>query len=200
MKSGVILAGGRSIRVGSDKRFADFKGKPLIQWSVDALKPVVDEIIFAIAFEDDEHLISHLSIDEMIVVKDEISFRGPIHGLLHSFTAAKGEYIAVAPCDSPFISSSFYTLMFELAVGSDAAVPRINGHWEPLLAVYHREKMIEGIKRTLAEGQARPIDVYDKIEVMEVTEEMIKEKDLNLGILTNINSKEDLERARIKNI
>ncbi len=190
------MAGGRSTRIGFDKRKIDFKGKPLIQWSLDVLARVSDEMIISLAPDEDPDYFFGLLSSPFKIVLDESYQKGPIYGLLHSFRKAKGEYVAVAPSDSPFITPEFYNFLFDKSKGHDAVIPKVNGYWEPLLAVYHRERMIQAIETTIEEGRSKVIDAYSKLIICEISREMLESHGFNLKTLTNINFSSDLEHAK----
>jgi molybdopterin-guanine dinucleotide biosynthesis protein A len=195
MKSAVILAGGKSTRMGFDKRKAKFRGKSLIYWSYKALKEIVDEVILSVAYDGE---IPELESDfgkRVIIVGDDKPDMGPIYGILTSFKKVQNEYVAVIPCDSPFIKTELYIKLFELAQGFDGAVPMINEYWEPLHAVYRREAMLQAIDKTFAEGKRSISNTYKYMRIKELSENEIKDFDPMLLSFININSKKDLEVA-----
>lgn len=179
----------------SDKCTADFKGRPLIFYTYSALKNNVDEIIVSVSQERDVTELNRIIGDDVIIVTDDDRFRGPVHGMLSAFKQAKGEYVAVGPCDSPFIRSEFYSMLFDLAEGYDGAVPMMDKHWEPLHAVYKREKSIIAIERILLEGFNKPIDAYPHMNIRKITKDDIRSFDHDLLSFTNINTKNDMSDA-----
>jgi molybdopterin-guanine dinucleotide biosynthesis protein A len=195
MKSAVILAGGRSTRMGLDKSSVDFRGNPLIYWVYAVFRDVADELIISVSGETDTIPIQRILEGEFKIVRDEKPDLGPISGLQASFTRARGEYVAVAPCDSPFIKRELYLRLFELAIGADGAVPEVNGYWEPIHAVYRRDAMIDAIKKALAEGKTRTKDTYGYLKLTKLEETTIKSFDPELHSFVNINSLADLAKA-----
>lgn len=201
MRSGVILAGGKNSRMKSDKCIADFRGTPMIYYTYSALINNVDEIIISVSQNRDTSEIKEIVNDnDIIFVTDNEKFKGPVHGMLSAFKQAKGDYVAVGPCDSPFIKSEFYSMLFEFAEGYDGAVPMINNHWEPLHAVYEREKSIIAIEKILQNGFNKPIDAYPHMNIRKITEDDIKSFDFDLLSFININTKKNLASAlKLKN-
>ena len=95
MKSGVILAGGKSTRMGIDKCTVLFCGKPLIYWPYAVLKDVTDEVILSLSMYGEKLPFKMLFGEgEIGVVRDEKPNLGPLSGMLSSFKKAKGEYVA----------------------------------------------------------------------------------------------------------
>jgi len=195
MKSGVILAGGKNRRMGLDKCMLEFKGKPLIMYSEAALRINVDEILVSVSQERDTAPLIKLLGEDIVLVIDEDKYLGPVHGMLSAFRRAKGDYVAVAPCDSPFIKPEFYKMLFELVQNYDGVVPMINNHWEPLHAVYERKKTISAIEQILSEGYNKPIDTYSILNIRKISLEEIVTFCEEFTSFFNINTKNDMMDA-----
>ncbi len=192
MKSGVVLAGGKSSRFGKEKALVQFESKPLVKWTMDIIENVVDEMILSLSSQTDISKFIKLLGEKVIIVKDAKPDLGPISGLLSSFREAKGEFVAVAPCDSPFIKIELYDLLFKKAKGHDGAVPFINNFWEPLHAVYKRESLIFALEKAISKGKNRPTDAYSYLDIEKVTQKELKTfDDENLSFI-NINTKDDI--------
>ena len=195
MKSAVVLAGGKSIRYGIDKALVQFRGRPLFMWVVTALSEVVDEVILSISSEHDPAKFKKLVEREVVIVMDVQSDLGPVSGLIPSFSEAKGEYVAVAPCDSPFIKPKLYSLLFEKAKDHDGAVPFMNNFWEPLHAVYRRKTYVQALKNAQSLGKFRPVDAYSSLNIQKVTDFEMRSIDPRLFSFFNINSIKDYKKA-----
>lgn len=194
MKSAVILAGGQSQRMGINKCTLLFFEEPLIYWPFNVLRNIADEVIVSVSTEEDIIGLEDL-LGDITLVQDEKPKSGPISGILTSFNEVKGEYVAISPCDTPFIKGELFERLFERAEGYDGAVPEINGYWEPLHAVYRRKSMIKAINKVLADGKKSPQGTYKHLDIQKLREEEIKEFDSELLSFFNINSKQDLEKA-----
>ena len=181
--------------MGMDKCTVLFHGKPLIYWPYHSLVDIVDEMVLSVSSDRDVTPFQNLLGREYVLARDEEPDSGPIIGILSSFKKAKGEYVALAPCDSPLINKELYSRLFELSTGCDGAVPKVNGYWEPLYGVYRRESMISAIGKVLSEGKNRPIDAYKYLDIRELSEEMIMEFDPEFVSFLNINSFEQLLNA-----
>lgn len=195
MRSAVILAGGKSNRMEFDKCVVPFHGKPLMFWSYSVLRDLAEDVLFSISTDRDEGPLREFLGDDVTFVRDKEAGLGPLFGLSLSFKQARGEYVAVAPCDAPFIKAELYLRLFQLAEGADAAVPEINGYWEPLHAVYERKAMLGAIDKAISEGGTRPKDTYKHLEVRKMTQEEIQAFDPELLSFVNINTLENLENA-----
>lgn len=195
MKSGVVLAGGKSLRFGKDKALVQFEGKPLVIWVMEVIDEVVDEVILSLSSDAEVSKYLYAVGDNIKIVKDAKSDLGPISGLLSSFREAKGEYVAVAPCDSPFIMAELYKLLFEKADGHDGAVPYINNFWEPLHAVYNRETFIIALEKALSQGKNRPTDAYFYLDIEKVMQKEVEIADAKNLSFVNINTRKELQKA-----
>ncbi len=192
MKSAVILAGGESLRMGIDKCTVLFHGKPLIHWPYNVLVDITDEVIISVSMKKKTSSLLKFFEGNVKIVRDKKLDLGPISGLLSSFEKAKGDYVAVSPCDSPFIKRELYLRLFDLAMEADGAVPYVNGFWEPLHGVYKRGVMIKAIKKILSEGKNRPIDTYEYMNIKHLPKDEIMDFDPNMFSFVNVNSFQDL--------
>ena len=196
MRSGIILAGGRSSRFGGgEKSLRAVHGKPMICSVRGALRGVVDEIIVSVRDEEQrDRVFPYLSEDRNVFAYDERPGAGPLAGILAALRAARGEYVAVVACDMPFINARAIDLLFERAAGHDAAVPASpEGFLEPLHAVYRREAMIAAAEQSLREGESRLSSPLKRLrDVVYVPLEDIRRVDPGLETFRNINRAEDL--------
>lgn len=197
MRTGAVLSGGSSTRFGSDKGLARFGREPMVRLIVSAMKPMVDEVVVAVAKGRGEDY-SSLFDNDVIVVEDEREGIGPLLGLKTALRAASGEYVVVCPCDTPLVRPGLLAMILEQGTGRDGAVPRIRGYLEPLHASYRRETCMAAFDRVLADGMRRPKDAYTTLDLAIVEEEQIMMVDPWLESFTNINTRQDLQRARAR--
>jgi len=136
--TGVIMAGGKSSRMGSDKGLLLFKGKMLVQYGIDLLTPFCSELL--ISTNNSDYLQFGLPL-----IADEIPYCGPMGGIYSSLKASKTEYILVVACDMPFVSATTINLLLENIRGFDCVVPMVKDKLEPLCGVYSKSliKVIE---------------------------------------------------------
>src|SRR5512147_2490166 len=158
MRSGIILAGGRSTRFGGgEKSLRAVEGKPMICRVREALLPVVDELVVSVRDERQRDLVfPFLSEGNQSFAYDRLRDIGPLAGVLESLKAARGEYVFIVACDMPYVNTRAVDYLFAKARGHDAAVP-VGPHdfLEPLHAVYRREPMIRAVEESLSKGEHR---------------------------------------------
>lgn len=127
--TGIILAGGKSSRMGSDKGIVELNKKKFIEHILDAVLPNVNEVII-IANNNNYNYLGYK------VIKDIIKDCGPLGGIYTGLMNSKTENNIVVSCDIPFISSDLIKYIIENTNNADISVPVYKGNIEPLCAVY----------------------------------------------------------------
>lgn len=191
MFSGIVLAGGKSQRMGKDKRHLLFQGESLLEISVNRLRNLTDEIIVVTGEEE------KLDMRDVCFVLDLEKNQGPMIGLLSGLSRMKNSYGIVTPVDCPLISREFLNYLREKAVGYDMTVPRWKRGIEPLIAVYSKSLipvMKEWIKK---EKKLAPHLFIQKanLKVRFIEEEEISNYGSPEVIFLNINTQSELRRA-----
>ena len=153
--SAVILAGGQSLRMATDKSLLPVAGRPLVEHIALQLRPLVDELFLG---ANDPGKYAFLGLP---VVPDEQPGQGPLMGVLSCLTAAKHDRVFITACDIPTLPRDFVLGILNLATRADLVMPRHdNGQFEPLLAVYSRG-LVPAIRSILAAGKRRLVDILD---------------------------------------
>ncbi len=188
--SGVILAGGRSIRLGRDKALLELEGRTLIARTLDVLAQLADDLIIVTS------LAPHLLPQSARVVADRYVDAGVLAGVHAGLLAARGELALVVACDMPFLNLDLLRYIISLARDADVVVPR----WtdvEPLHAVYRPATCLGPIEKALARGERRVVSFYDGLRVRYVERAEIARFDPQGLSFFNVNGPEDWERARV---
>ena len=203
MRSGIILSGGRSTRLGQDKGLTDFDGKPLICWVVERLQTVVDEVIVVVGSEDAiPHYWSAVP-SSVHIVSDCYPEDSPLIGLITGLREAKGEYAAVCACDMPFLNPSILEMMFCVSYGLNGTLLlKPNGWLEPIPSVYHVSNCLKyaEILRGLGEMRIRKVlETISDTVILEVEKLRLLDPDLVSFIdLDTMDSIEDARKNLIK--
>lgn len=198
-KSAIILAGGFSRRFGSDKGLVPLGNKPLIRHVLDAVSGVVEEEIVVVSSKEQAEKFAKVLDSSVKVVIDKRSLQSPLVGALTGFETAIGEYALLLPCDAPLVSEEALSLLLDLCVGVNAAIPRWpNGYIEPLHAVYHVKPALEAAENALS---LERLDMRSMIERMRriryVSTLVFQQLDSELKMFFNINTPLDLKRAEL---
>ena len=187
---GIILAGGKSARMGQDKALLPVDGQPLIEHVAAILRPLVNEIV--VVADSPEKYTSSIGR----IVADLLPGAGPVGGILTGLTAlGEGSHIVVA-CDMPKLNARVLQFLLEKATSEwDAVVPEIGGRPEPLCAVY-RHTAAPKLRAFLDTGQRAAYQALDVLQTRRIDEETMRHLDPEGQGFTNLNTPEDLERFR----
>jgi molybdopterin-guanine dinucleotide biosynthesis protein A len=188
----IILAGGKSLRLGRSKFLEIIEDKSLIQWVVDRLAVLSTEIIIATARGE---AIPCSSAVEIKTVADMYPRKGPLAGIYSGLMASSSSRAIVVGCDTPFLSVGLLEYMTQTSPTFDIAVPRIKDKVEPLCAVYSKN-CLAPIQELLEQNELRIIELFRMVKVRYVEEDEINSFDPEHLSFFNINSQADLERAR----
>ena len=188
---GIVLAGGKSTRMGMSKALLPFGPETMLQRVVRILNDVVTPIVAVAAAEQELPELPR----EVIVTRDEREGRGPLEGLRAGLKALPEHVDAayVTSCDVPLLVPGFVRQMLDLARGYDVTVIEIDGFTHPLSAVYRRAAL-PYIEELLAQDRLRPVFLFEAVKTRRVSREEIT-ADPDLTTLRNLNTREDYEQA-----
>ena len=180
----IILAGGQSRRMGTDKALLPYLGKPLIQYSIDLALYFTENIIISTNREETGRL-------GFPVVKDKFPLKAPLAGIHAGLSASKTDWNLVLTCDMPNVSVQLINyLLSMLEENSELVLPGHHGYAEPLCGFYHRN-LIPLIESNFRQNKLSPLDLleFDIHRIIQM--EGIFSKDLSF-LFKNINEKKDL--------
>lgn len=184
----VILAGGKSSRMGRDKLRLPYKGGTFLSSAAER---------FASEFENVYISVGDMSkYDELPFVRipDEFPGHGPIGGIHAAMKYTGGDVFAVAG-DLPFSDPAAAKRLISMSEGYDAVVPlNADGRPEPLFAWYSHG-ILSVLEDALSEGANKLAAIFDKINVKYVTPAILGGSD---SLFDNINRPEDYERLADK--
>ncbi len=188
MFTSIVLAGGRSSRMGRPKALLTFDGQPLIVHVVSLLRSMGSQVVVVAAPDQD------LPPLPATLVHDEVSFQGPVGGLCYGLAAAVTDLSFVTSCDSVFLNPALIRHLLDSVAGYDVAVPHWQGRFQPLHAVYRRS-VLPRLEEQLAQGDLRPVHLFDKVRTKTIDEEEIRGIDPEGASFFNMNTPEDYEEA-----
>jgi len=196
-RSAVILAGGSSRRFGQNKGLLELAGIPLVLHVVDKALPVVDEAVVVVSSDAQRRAFTCLLQDKATVVVDKFEKQSPLVGALTGFERVRGKHSLLLPCDTPFISNRVLSLLLDLCINRNAAIPRWpNEYVEPFQAAYHTESALRAAEIALKE---KKLDMQSMIlpmtRVRYISTLVLRRMDPELLTFFNINTPEDLKRA-----
>ena len=188
----IILAGGKSSRLGRSKALQAIGAKSLIQWVVDRLVVLSTEIIIATAHGE---AIPCSSAVRIKTVADIYPEKGPLVGIYSGLLASSSSRAIVVGCDTPFLSVGLLKYMIRISSTFDVVVPRIKDKLEPLCAVYSKSCLVP-IQELLEQNELRIAELFSMVKVRYIEEDEINSFDPEHLSFFNINSQAALDRAR----
>ena len=192
-RSCIILAGGRSTRLGYDKIEEKVGGFSLLERAISQIEPLADEIILVAGQE--RNLSQPENHQKIRKVPDIFPGKGSLGGIYTGLTASNSFYNLVIAADMPFLNQALLRYIFEVSNGFDFVLPRIESFFEPLHAVYSKN-CIEPAGSILKQGRKVIVELFNYVKVRYVGVEEIDRFDPKHQSFFNINTKEDLEQAR----
>ncbi|GET26919.1 molybdenum cofactor guanylyltransferase [Prolixibacter sp. NT017] len=180
---GIVLSGGKSMRMGQDKGFVLFDGKPLVQYAIDLLGKFTSDIIISANHEEYRKL-------GYPVVEDEFTDCGPAAGLYSSLKASSHDWNLILSCDVPLVNEEALTLLLDQRRGK-GAVPVHEGKLEPLVALYHRD-LYKVFEKSIINGNFQLRGIIKQAEIHLVSFDDLMAQ--NPSLFDNFNTPGDLKR------
>ncbi len=182
----VLLAGGKSARMGRDKSFAPLAGRPMLEVVAGRIAAIFGEKPLLVADRPDRY--AHLDLP---VVLDVYRERGPLGGIHAALAAGRAAACFVFACDMPFLDLPLIAAMRRMADGHDAVVPRHGGRVEPLHAIY-RASCLPLLEAMLRQGRGRLADALARLRTRYVSEGLVRACSPDLRVFTNVNTPAEL--------
>jgi len=188
--TGVLLAGGKSRRMGEDKRYLVVGEQTLLERSLGVLRSMFHEVLVVIAQDS-----VPLDIDAR-VVRDLVPDCGSLGGIYTGLTQATSPYIFAVACDMPFLNQAVITHFTNRRDTADIVMARLATRLHPMHALYGKgclpamEQMI--VARQL---KIQELVSHASLRVQYVTEADLLSIDPSWRSFHNVNTPEDLEAA-----
>ena len=192
--SSIILAGGKSSRMGRDKAFLPFKGKPFLRHILETLAPVSSEII--IVANKDKSLYEPLWQDLNVKVKfltDKAPYEGPLNGIATASKAVSNEKVFIATCDTPIIKPEVINFLLTKLTGYEGVIPVVNQKFQPLNTVYTKQA-INKAQSIFERGEKSLMAWIKKLNVLSIEEKDILLYDPKLITYRSLNTPEDYQK------
>ena len=185
--TGIILAGGKSSRFGSNKALAKFNGIPLIERATAVLGRIFGNLMIITNCPLEY---SYLKIP---LHQDLVKGLGPVGGIYTGLDALDDDWAFFCACDMPFINEGLVRYIAEVRDGFDAVVPRVDWKIEPLHALYSK-KCLPAMKELINKKEYQTIKAFNNLNVRYVEEEEIKVYDPQEKAFLNVNKQDELEK------
>lgn len=190
-----------STRMGQDKALKPFLGRPLIQRVVERLAPIADEMIVT------TNRPAEYGFLNLRLVADLKPDRGALGGLYTAVASAAQEFVAVAACDMPFVSPTFFEGARRLMVEKEADVviarvaPRVERAgkteegYEPFHALYRRAACLPAIESAIEADQWKVIAWFPQVKVQTLSPQEVRAFDPSGLCFWNVNTPDEFSRA-----
>jgi molybdopterin-guanine dinucleotide biosynthesis protein A len=184
--SGILLAGGKSSRMGSNKAFLRFKKRYLFEFPLSLLQKYCDDVIISASVESFESY-------NFNIVPDLIPDLGPMGGLLSCLPKIKHDRALILSCDIPFITKNYCEFLISESDKHEIIVGQNNdGYPEPLAGIYSKQ-ILRNLRTQI---ERRNYKMSDLIYSCETKIFSVEKAGFNQEIFININTKEDFEAAK----
>jgi len=181
----IVLAGGKSRRMGQDKSMLEVGGRPMIQHIIEQLRPHFDQLL--VSAND----VEKYTFLDYPIIPDLVPDQGPMRGISSALRRSDNELNFVVACDMPEVDVRLARQLLLLAKGRDGAVPLTEeGHYEPLCAVY-RTSLATAAEEMLESGERRIAALFDRFDFAFLRTDRSQNNSLQ-----NLNLVEDYERFR----
>jgi molybdopterin-guanine dinucleotide biosynthesis protein A len=182
---GVVLAGGKSSRMGEDKGLIEFKGRPLMEYALDLLQPLSDEIVISANHPE-------YSRFGYQTIPDIIQGIGPLGGMFSVMDRLKAVSYFFISCDQPYVNSELGKLLLQNRENAEIIVPvHSNGKVEPLYGVYSFT-VLQTIIKHIEAGNYKLMNLLETCNTryFDVPEKIILRQP---GLFKNVNTPDELK-------
>lgn len=187
--TGIILAGGKNLRMGVNKAFLEIKGQRIIDRTQRIFKELFAEVILVT-----NSPLAFLDLN-LRMVADLLPEKGALGGVFTGLFFSSYSHAFVAACDMPFLNREMISYLINLASKYDIVIPKTEDGFQPLHAIYS-QKCLPHMENLLRQGNLKIIDFFHLVRTREVLTNELINFDPSLKSFFNVNTPEDLARAK----
>src|SRR5262249_20218381 len=203
--AGVVLAGGRSSRMGTPKSALEWHGSTLLRRTVGIVARATDGPVIVVRAAG--QLLPELPAGTQ-VIDDPRDGKGPIQGIAAGLATLAGcaEIGFISSTDMPFLHPAFIRRVLRVLADDaavDVALPVARGYPQPLAAAY-RVRLAETAERLVKEDRLRPAFLFDECVVPRLDDSALRQDpvlgalDPDLDSVLNVNTLDDYQHARAR--
>jgi len=162
--AGIVVAGGRSSRMGRSKAWLDWRGRPLLAHVVGIVREAVDGPLVVVGAPGQE--LPEVGAE---MAADPVEGRGPLQGIATGLAAVgdRADAAFVASVDLPLLHPAYVRRVLALLGDHDVLLPVVHGHHQPLAAAY-RVGLAARVVALIDEGRSRPPDLFAVVDTRRV--------------------------------
>ncbi|HLG69423.1 MAG TPA: molybdenum cofactor guanylyltransferase [Chloroflexota bacterium] len=183
--TGVLLAGGKSSRMGTNKALLRFpNGQTVIERIVSRIRPLCSEVLLVTNTPADYEFLG------LPMFPDEIPGASSLGGIYTGVLHASSPRVVVLSCDLPLVSSDLLAYLLALPFDYDLLMPFIGGRQQPLHAIYARTAL-DAMRAQIGAGDLKIVRLLETLRGRVVTEAELPPE--WLASFQNMNTPEDWE-------
>jgi molybdopterin-guanine dinucleotide biosynthesis protein A len=186
--TGVILAGGKSNRMGQNKALMSLGGKRLVDRVVEVMRSVFDDLLMV---TNTPGVYADLDLP---MVRDVWPEKGSLGGVYSAIYHVATSYCLVVACDMPFLQTAVLRYLITQINDYDVVVPDVLGELQTLHAIYSKA-CLQPIEHRLATNRLRIVGFFPDVRVRTVTASELEPYDPELLAFQNLNTPEEFQTA-----
>jgi molybdopterin-guanine dinucleotide biosynthesis protein A len=186
--TGVILAGGKSSRMGQNKALMSLGGMRLIERVVGVLRQVFPDLLLVTNTAG-----SYADLG-LPMVADVFPDKGSLGGIYSAISAAATPYSFVVACDMPFLQAAVIRYLLVQIADHDVVMPEVHGEMQPLHAIYSKA-CLPLILRRLQANRLKIVGFLPEVRVRMVREDELQSLAPDLLAFQNLNTPEEFQDA-----
>lgn len=191
MDTAIILAGGKSNRMGFDKQRLVINNRWIMLDIIEELKKEFNEIIVV---SNNTELYNNINYN-IKVVEDEVIDFGPLGGIYSGLKKSTSMYNYLIACDMPFINIGYIRYLKSLLSNEDIdiLITLFRENMFETFNAFYSKKIIPIIKKAIDEDRRKITTIFKQSNTMYVPEEAARKFSPDWSMFTNLNTKEDIE-------
>jgi molybdopterin-guanine dinucleotide biosynthesis protein A len=186
----VVQAGGRSTRMGGEpKALLELGGKRIVERVVDALAAVLNDLLVVTNTPERYEFLG------LPMVADRYPEGGALGGIFTGLASAGGEAAFTVACDMPFVHPDIVRLVLARAGEADVVIPRIDGQYETMHALYAKA-CLGPMEARLRARQLKIVGFFPDVRVVEIAADAVARHRAPEVAFMNVNTPDELAKAR----
>lgn len=192
-KTAVILAGGKSSRMGFDKQFLKIKDNRLMDMLINEIKKEFRDIIIVTNKPEEYEGV----YSECRIFSDEIKEKGPLSGIHIGLKKSESKYAYFIACDMPRINVEYIKYMKTklIRTKADACVTEEENRIQPFNAFYSKEIFCK-IERLIEEDKRSIRALINVVNTHFVKENEVRKYNKEFDMFFNLNTQDDVKKFR----
>lgn len=187
----IILAGGKSSRMGFDKQFIEIEGIYITEYIIDLLRPMFKSIILVTNKPECYHR------KNIMIVEDYYKDFGPLGGMHIGLSKSESQYNYMIACDMPYINKAYINHMKKLlkedGYRKSAVITRFGDWIEPFNAFYSKA-LLPQMEENIINKNHKISSLLNSSPVLYIEEQKARAYSPDWAMFTNLNKEEDLEK------